>query len=93
MDTTHNAGTFLRLLEWFSESQLLYPNISNNKEVGCLLSDKYKKHDLWYYLFNLFEDEIHNMNKTCYRNFHTYTEFKGAFILSEEQKTSKMNKI
>ena len=33
------------------------------------------------------------MNKTCYRNFHAYTEAKSEFILSEELKTIKMNKI
>ena len=32
------------------------------------------------------------MNKTRYSDLHTYTEAKRAFILAEEQKTSKMNK-
>ena len=63
MDPTYNFGIFLRLLEWFSEAQLLYPPISNYKEVGCLFSDSCKKHILWYYAFEMFEDEIHNMNK------------------------------
>ena len=92
MDPTHNVGTFLRLLEWFPESQLLYPTISNEKEVGRLLSDSRKKHIPWNYAFKLFKDEIHNMNKTRYSDFHTYTEAKSAFILAEERKASKMNK-
>ena len=29
MDPTHNVGTFIRLLEWFSETQIFYPTISN----------------------------------------------------------------
>ena len=51
-----------------------------------------KKQILWNYAFDLFEDEIYNMNKICYINFHTYTEAKSAFILSEERKSSKINK-
>ena len=43
--------------------------------------------------FELFEDEIHNTNKTWYHDFHTYAEAKIAFILSEEIKSSKTNKI
>ena len=43
MDLTHNFGTFLHLLEWFSEAQLLYLAIINDKEVGCLFSDYPKK--------------------------------------------------
>ena len=42
--------------------------------------------------FELFEDEICNMNKTCYRNFYTYTEAKNEFILAEELKASNTNK-
>ena len=38
------------------------------------------------------EDEIHNMNKTWYRKFHTYTEAKSMFIIAEEIKASMMNK-
>ena len=33
------------------------------------------------------------MNKTRYSDFHTYTEAKSVFMLSEERKDSKMNKI
>ena len=32
------------------------------------------------------------MDKTCYSDFHTYTEDKSVFILSEEIKYSKTNK-
>ena len=92
MDPTHNVGKFLRLLKWFSESQLLYPTISNKKEVDCLFYDYSKNHILRNYDFELSEDEIHNMNKNRYRNFHTYTEAKSASILSEERKASKTNK-
>ena len=93
MDTTHNAGTFLRLLEWFSEAQLLSPNTRNNNEVVCLLYDSHKKHILWNYAFDLFKGDIHNMNITLYGYFHTYTEAKSAFILGEEIKASKINRI
>ena len=34
MDPTHNVRTFLHLLKWFSEAQILYLTISNDKEVG-----------------------------------------------------------
>ena len=64
MDPAHNVGTFICLLEWFSEAKLLYPTISNYKEVGCLFSDSCRNQILCYYAFELFEDEIHNMNKT-----------------------------
>ena len=57
-----------------------------------MFSDSCKKQILWNYDFDLFEDEIHNMNKTRYRNFHTYTEDKNKFILSEERKSIKTNK-
>ena len=53
----------------------------------------YKKQIVWNYEFELFEDEIHNMNNTCYSDLHTCTESKSAFILAEEQKTNKTNKI
>ena len=43
---------------------------------------------LWNYDFDIFEDEIYNMNKICYINFHAFTEAKSAFILSEERKSS-----
>ena len=92
MDPNHNVRTFLHLLGWFSEAHILYPKISNDKEVGCLLSDSHKKQIIWNFYFKLFEDEIHNMNKTCYSDFHTYTEDKSVFILSEEIKYSKTNK-
>ena len=92
MDTTHYVGTFLFLLEWFSEAQILYPKISNDKGVGCLLSDSRKKQILWNYAFNIFEDEIHNMNKNQYGDFYTCTEAKSAFILAEERKSSEMKK-
>ena len=39
------------------------------------------------------EDEINNMNKTCYRNFHTYTEAKHTSVLAEEINSSKKNRI
>ena len=92
MDPTHNVGKFLRLLEWFSEAQLLYPKIRNYKEVGCLLSNCRKKQILWNYAFDLFKGEIHNMNKTRCGYFHTYTEAKSVFILAEERKASKTKK-
>ena len=90
---THNVRTFLCLLEWFSEAQLLYPKISNDKEVKCLFYDYHKKQILWNYAFKLFKDEIHNMYKILYINFHIYTEAKNVSILAEERKASKMNKI
>ena len=52
----------------------------------------HKKQILWYYDFDMFKDEIHNMDKTRYINFHMYTEAKCILILDEEQKTSKANK-
>ena len=58
-----------------------------------MLSDLHKKQIIWNYAFNLFEDEIHNMNKTRYSDFHTYVEAKSEFILSEKRKASKTNKI
>ena len=58
-----------------------------------MFSDSRKKKIIWNYAFELFEDEIHNMNKTCYRNFHTYIEAKSEFILTEERKASNMNEI
>ena len=45
------------------------------------------------YAFNISEDEIHDMNKTLYRNFRAYTEAKCAFVIAEEIKAIKMNKI
>ena len=64
MDPTHNVRIFLCLLERFSEAQILYPKIRNNKEVVWLLSDYWKKKILWNYAFKMFKDENHNMNKT-----------------------------
>ena len=93
MDPIHNVGTFIFLLGWFSGAQLLYPKISNKKEVCCLLSNYHKKHILRNYAFELFEGEINNMNKTQYNNFHTYTEAKSVFILAVERKASNMNDI
>ena len=58
-----------------------------------MFSDFLKKKILWNYYFELFGDEINNINKTHYSDFHTYTETKSVFILSEEQKSIKMNKI
>jgi hypothetical protein len=93
MDSTHKVSTFLRLLEWFSEAQLLYPKISNDKEVGCLFSESRKKQILWNYAFENFKDEINNMNKTRYSDFNDYAEAKEAFLLAEERKTSKLAEI
>ena len=45
------------------------------------------------YYLDLFEDEIHNMNKTKYSDFHTYTKAKSAFILAEERLTLEKIKI
>ena len=92
MYPTHNVGTFLRLLEWFSEAQLLYPTIINNRESGCLLYDSWNKQILWNYSLELFQDEINNVNKNHYGDFHIYTEAKSAFILAEERKSIKTNK-
>ena len=63
MDPTHNVGTFLRLLKWFSEAQILYPTIGNDKEVGYLFFGSCKNHILWNYDFKPFEEDINNMNK------------------------------
>ena len=63
MDPTNNVRIFLRLIECFSEAQILYPTISNNREVGCLFSDSFTKEVLWNYASELFKDEINNMNK------------------------------
>ena len=93
MDPTHNFRTFFCLLEWFSEAQLLYPTIINDKEIGCLFSDSLNNKILCNYAFNISEDEIHDMNKTLYRNFRAYTEAKCAFVIAEEIKAIKMNKI
>ena len=57
-----------------------------------MFSDSCKNQILWNYAFDLFEDEIHDMNKTRYSNFHTYTEAKNKFILAEERKSIKINK-
>ena len=74
-------------------SDLFYPTISNNKELGCLFSDYCKKKVLWNYDFEMFEYEINNTNKNGYSNFHTYTEAKNMFILAEERKSRKNSKI
>ena len=92
MGPTHNVGTFLHLLKRFSEAQLLYPKISNDKVVGHLFSDSCKKQILWKYDFDLFEDEIYTMNKNRYIDFQTFAETINAFILHEEKKASKMDK-
>ena len=57
-----------------------------------MFSDNYKNHIICNYAFSLFESENHNMNKTRYGDFHTYTEANSEFILSEEQKASNTNK-
>ena len=92
MYPTHNVGKFLCLIKWFSEAQILYPTIYNDKEVGYLFSDYRNKQILWNCDFELLEDEICNMNKNRYSEFHTYTEDKSAFVLAEEIKSSKTNK-
>ena len=48
---------------------------------------------MWNYAFDIFEDEINNTNKTGYSYLDTYTEAISSFILLEEQKVRKMNKI
>ena len=83
MDLTHNVGTFLRLLECFSAAQFLYLTISKDKRFGCLFSDSHKNKILWNYDFELLDDAIHDMNKTRYIDFHTYTEAISEFILAE----------
>ena len=93
MDPAHNVETFIFLLELFSEAQLLHPKISNYKEVGCLFSDMRNKQIILNKDIKLFENEIHSMNKTSYTDLHTYTEVKSTFILAEERKSSKTNKI
>ena len=56
-----------------------------------MFSNSCKNRILCYYALELFEDEIHNMNKNCYSNFHVHTEDKSVLILAEEIKYSKMN--
>ena len=93
MGLTHNVRWLLRFIGWCSEAQPLDPKISNNEEAGCLLSDSRKKKIIWKYTFELFEDEVHYMNKNGYIGFHTYTEVKSDWIISEEWKASNPNKI
>ena len=64
MDPTYNVGIFLHLLEQFSEAQFFFPTISNDKEVGCLFYDSLNNLIIRNCYFELFEDEIHNTNKT-----------------------------
>ena len=64
MNPTYNVRKFLCLLKCFSETQLLYLKISNDKEFGCLFSNSSKKQILWNYAFKLLKDEIYNMSKT-----------------------------
>ena len=54
--------------------------------------DSRKKQIIWNYVFEMFEDEIHNMNKTRYSDIRTYTEAKSMSILSKERKSKKVNK-
>ena len=71
--------------ERFSPSRMVFrsaapiPDISNDEEVGLLFSDYSRKEILWYYTFELIKDGIHNMNKTRYRDFHTYTEAHSSY--------------
>ena len=58
-----------------------------------MLSDSCKNHILCNYDFELFDIDIHNMNKTHYRNFNRHTESKSSFILAGDRNTSKTNTI
>ena len=73
----------------FLEAQLLYPEISNNKEVCWLLSDTLKNKIICSYDFELYKNEIHNMNKTHYSDLYMYTEAKSVSILDEEKKLAR----
>ena len=70
MYPTHIIGTLIDLLGCFSEAQLIHPIISNDKEVGYLLYDYINNKVLWNYDFKMYEDEIHNTNKTRYSQVH-----------------------
>ena len=50
------------------------------------------KNILCNYVFELFEDNNHNVNENNYRDFHKYTKAKGTFIISEKRDTRNMNK-
>ena len=58
-----------------------------------MLSDSRKNQILCNYDFELFNNDIHNMNKTHYSDLTMYTEAKSVFILAEERKASNMNDI
>ena len=89
MDPSHNLSTFLRLLEWFSEAQLLYPKVQGDDEVGKLFTSTRKTLILWNYAYESFKDEINNMNKTRPTDFATFKAAKEAFLLAEERKNAK----
>ena len=89
MDPSHNISVFLRLLDWFSEAQLLYPKLDGDEEVGSLFTQTRKTNILWNYAFENFKDEINNMNKTRASDFRTFQEAKDAFLLAEERKNKK----
>ena len=55
MDLTHNVGTFIHRIKWFSEVQLLYPKTSNDKTFGYLFSDTLKKKILCDCYFDIFK--------------------------------------
>ena len=58
-----------------------------------MFSDLRKNKILRNYYFELFEDKIHNTNKTRYINFHRYTKAKSESILPKERKSIKTNII
>ena len=88
MDPSHNLSTFLRLLEWFSEAQFLYPKVQGNDEVGKMFTSTRKTLILWNYTNKSFKDEINNMNKTRPTDFATFKAAKEAFLLAEERKNT-----
>ena len=57
-----------------------------------MFSESRKKKVLCNYYFKLFGDEIYNMNKNQYIDFHMYTEAKSSCVLAEEIKVRKMNR-
>ena len=97
MDPNHQLKNFLRLVQAHAEAQAYYPtpgsraqNHATASEVGKVLTDDRKSQIVWNACYELFKDELVNLNVHRRDDLQNYEDLCEKFILAEQHRKAKL---
>jgi hypothetical protein len=97
MDPHHQLKNFLRLVQAHSEAQAYYPTPGclaqtnpTASEVGQIFTDDRKSQIVWNACYDLFKEELVNMNIHRRDDLRNYEELCKKFLLAEQHRKAKL---